>query len=137
MEQKEIKYYLHFSKKVEIKHEFTLNEIKFAVVDGDEGLQVARLDQLEEWEKSYQYLRQKEREEELQKLKDQEDKLVEEMQIKAFESMESRLKINAAFSDDSKMSEIGLHFARELKKILQTFDIYKIRQLNKSLEEKK
>ena len=125
-----MKYYSWNSRKVEVINEFSLEKISYVVVkDEDRGtLDVTSFTELIPWEESYQYRSEQDRIKKWEDIKKQEDKFVERVQVKALKSLESRLRINSAFSDDGKIAQVGIAVAGELKKIIEQYKLSDIKQ---------
>lgn len=101
-----------------IIHRFTLNNIEFVVVDDGEDWNVCRLENLKLFKDTWQYKKEQEALDTLNKIKLEKDKLVNEIKESAIKSLEATLRINSAFSQDGKMGRVGIYFAEKLKELI-------------------
>jgi len=107
----------------EIIFEFTHDKRQCVVLaseyDGSTSFWAGYKDEIQEEQKSYHYLVRAEHQRKLDEIK----KNIEEEKVKlvdkALGELESRLRLNAAFSEDGKMSIVGITVANELKKIIK------------------
>jgi hypothetical protein len=56
---------------------------------------------------------------ELEKIKKEKEKEIKDIQDKAIKSLEMRLRFNAFFGKDNKLSSVGLMVATELEKLIK------------------
>ena len=122
---KQTKWYSLEGKKVQIVLEFSRNKVQWVVVetinDDYDRIQVTTKDRLTEWEKSYTYRNEKERDDKQKAFENRKAKLVHEIQKKAISALESRIRFNVAFGDSSSGAAVGLQIAEALKKIVKGY----------------
>jgi hypothetical protein len=132
------KDYIYAGKKVKIINQFEFDGREFEVIQSDDDfydkkLYVCTSFDLTEYEKSNTYLNEVRKKKEMEEFETKQDEIVLNIQKKALEALELRLKINSIFSDNGQMSQVGLVIAQALKKII---DGYSVDTMKDTLKEK-
>lgn len=107
----------------EIIHEFTHRNTPFVVIEASyddySNYWVGHKRDIQKEEDSYWYKMRQEHEDKLNKIKENIEKEKEKLADKAINSIVARMKLNSIFSDDDKMTQVGLAVAKELKKLVK------------------
>lgn len=114
------KYYVEYEdKEVIIIHEFTHNNIEFAVISGGNGLTVYRKEQLIKWEDTRWARRKAQLHGEIKRLEEEKSERIKQIKKEAVSSLAARLKLNSVFSLKGKNTQLGIAIATEIEKLIE------------------
>lgn len=117
------KYYVHGGVVFAI-NEFERDGKAYVVTDDGDGEQNVYLKSaLKKWEETYAYQEQEKRKLETAKINEQRKELIVEIQKEAFKKLQQRLRMNLIFSEDSKLSVLGIGIAEALGTIIKEMEV--------------
>lgn len=116
-------YYVH-GKSVYWNFDFQYNNHTWSVCrDGDGYFEVYLEEYLKPYEETYQYKENLKNLEEIKSITSQRKELVESIQKEAFKKLQSRMRLNMAFSEEDKLTTVGVLIATELGKIIKDMEV--------------
>jgi L-cysteine desulfidase len=111
-----------------IAAEFEYNGEVYAVLHANDWFQVSRKSEIIPYEETNQYKQEQYRKAEQERFKAAEDEIVQHVQKKAIKQLEGRIRMNVAFSKGGAADHISLQIAEELRKMIEKFDTYDLKQ---------